>query len=124
MTGKYNSQEATRRSPTTMAGLDPAADYRIKIGQRLRSCSRSAAGSGMVGKGMARRYGREAARGSPARLHVGGHVHAGLPSVQSSGGLMPGKGNYSPNESQEEGPAGVGLETWGSRHLDQDARPG
>ena len=35
MTGKYNSQEATRRSPTTMAGLDPAADYRIRIGQRF-----------------------------------------------------------------------------------------
>ncbi len=35
MTGMYNSQESARRSPTTMAGLDPAADYRIKIGQRF-----------------------------------------------------------------------------------------
>ncbi len=34
MTGN-NSQEAARRNPTTMAGLDPAADYQIKIGQRF-----------------------------------------------------------------------------------------
>ena len=53
---------------------------------------------------MAGRWGREAARGSTARRACGGHVHAGLPSVQSSGGLMPGNGNYSPNESQEEAP--------------------
>ncbi len=35
MTGNDNSQEAARRNPTTMAGLDPAADYQIKIGQRF-----------------------------------------------------------------------------------------
>ncbi len=35
MTGMYNSQETARRSPTTRAGPDPAADYRIKIGQRF-----------------------------------------------------------------------------------------
>ena len=35
MTGMSNSQEAARRSPTTMVGLDPAADYRIKVGQRF-----------------------------------------------------------------------------------------
>ena len=33
--GMYNSQESARRSPATMAGLDPAADNRIKIGQRF-----------------------------------------------------------------------------------------
>ncbi len=31
----YNSQESARRSHATMAGSDPAADYRIKIGQRF-----------------------------------------------------------------------------------------
>jgi hypothetical protein len=35
MTGMYNSQESARRSPATRAGPDPAADYRIKIGQRF-----------------------------------------------------------------------------------------
>ncbi len=35
MTEMYNSQEAARRSPATMVGLDPAADYRIKIGQQF-----------------------------------------------------------------------------------------
>ncbi len=35
MTGMYNSQEAARRSPATRPGSDPAADYRIKIGQQF-----------------------------------------------------------------------------------------
>ncbi len=35
MTGMYNSQETARRRPTAGAGPDPAADYRIKIGQRF-----------------------------------------------------------------------------------------
>ncbi len=35
MTGMSNNQKSARRSPTTMVGLDPAADYRIKIGQRF-----------------------------------------------------------------------------------------
>ncbi len=35
MTAMYNSQGSARRSPTTMVGLDPAADYRIKVGQRF-----------------------------------------------------------------------------------------
>ncbi len=35
MTGMYNSQETARRRPTARAGADPAADYRIKIGQRF-----------------------------------------------------------------------------------------
>ncbi len=35
MTGMYNSQESARRSPAIVAGLDPTADNRIKIGQRF-----------------------------------------------------------------------------------------
>ncbi len=35
ITSMYNSQGPARRSPTTRVGLDPAADYRIKIGQRF-----------------------------------------------------------------------------------------
>ncbi len=35
MTEMYNGQEAERRSPATRPGSDPAADYRIKIGQRF-----------------------------------------------------------------------------------------
>ncbi len=35
MTEMYNSQEAARRSPATRPGSDPAADYRIKIGQQF-----------------------------------------------------------------------------------------
>ncbi len=35
MTAMSNSQKAARRSPTTMVGLEPAADYRIKIGQQF-----------------------------------------------------------------------------------------
>ncbi len=35
MTEMYNIQELARRSPTTRVGLDPAADYRIKVGQRF-----------------------------------------------------------------------------------------
>ncbi len=58
------------------------------------------AGYGREGGGVRRL--EEAPRGN-----MWGHVHAGLPSVQSSGGLMPGNGNYSPNESQEESPAGA-----------------
>ncbi len=34
MTGMYNSQETARRRPTAR-GPDPAADYRIKIGQQF-----------------------------------------------------------------------------------------
>ena len=45
-----------------------------------------------------------AGKRKPRAAGMRGHVHAGLPSVQSSGGLMPGNGNYSPNESQEEAP--------------------
>ncbi len=43
MTGMYNSQESARRSPTTMVGLDPAADYRIKIGQRFHQVGNTSA---------------------------------------------------------------------------------
>ncbi len=35
MTEMYNIQQSARRSPTTRVGLDPAADYRIKVGQRF-----------------------------------------------------------------------------------------
>jgi hypothetical protein len=35
MTGMYKSQESATRSPTARAGPDPAAGYRIKIGQRF-----------------------------------------------------------------------------------------
>ncbi len=35
MMGMYNSQELARRSPAILAEPDPAADYRIKIGQRF-----------------------------------------------------------------------------------------
>ncbi len=35
MTEMYNIQQSARRSPTTRAGPDPAADYRIKVGQRF-----------------------------------------------------------------------------------------
>ncbi len=35
MTEMSNIQESARRSSTTRVGLDPAADYRIKIGQRF-----------------------------------------------------------------------------------------
>ncbi len=35
MTGMYNSQEAARRSSATRPEPDPAADNRIKIGQRF-----------------------------------------------------------------------------------------
>ncbi len=42
MTGMSNSQKVARRSPTTMVGLDPAADYRIKIGQRFHQVSYTA----------------------------------------------------------------------------------
>ena len=35
MTEMYNIQESAKRSPTTRVGLDPAADYRIKVGQRF-----------------------------------------------------------------------------------------
>ncbi len=35
MTRMYNSQEAIRRSPATRPGSDPAAAYRIKIGQQF-----------------------------------------------------------------------------------------
>ena len=35
MTEMYNIQEPAKRSPTTRVGLDPAADYRIKVGQRF-----------------------------------------------------------------------------------------
>ncbi len=34
MTEMYNFQESARRSPTTRVD-DPAADYRIKVGQRF-----------------------------------------------------------------------------------------
>ncbi len=43
MTGMYNSQESARRSPTTMAGPDPVADYRIKIGQRFHQVGHTSA---------------------------------------------------------------------------------
>ncbi len=35
MTAMYNSQESARRSSATRPEPDPAADYRIKIGQRF-----------------------------------------------------------------------------------------
>ena len=35
MTAMSNSQKTARRSPTTMVELDPAADHRIKVGQRF-----------------------------------------------------------------------------------------
>ena len=43
MTGMSNSQKSARRSPTTMVGLDPAADYRIKIGQRFHQVGNTSA---------------------------------------------------------------------------------
>ncbi len=42
MTGMYKSQESATRSPTTRAGPDPAAGYRIKIGQRFHQVDTSA----------------------------------------------------------------------------------
>ncbi len=42
MTRMYNSQETARRRPTARAGPDPAADYRIKIGQRFHQVDTSA----------------------------------------------------------------------------------
>ncbi len=43
MMGMNNSQGSARRSPATMVGLDPAADYRIKIGQRFHQVGNTSA---------------------------------------------------------------------------------
>ncbi len=43
MTEMYNSQELARRSPAILAEPDPAADYRIKIGQRFHQVDNTSA---------------------------------------------------------------------------------
>ena len=42
MTAMYNSQGPARRNPALVAGLDPAVDYGVKIGQRFHQVSYTA----------------------------------------------------------------------------------